>query len=225
MPTKNSSHESERYVNDAKRLLMLRKGLKLSQRAFAAALGVPESTYRQYERYDRPVPLDLRRTIGKLTTLDVNPLDPNEDPREVLEALRTLSPDDLAQKLRKNVQKSGLVQPIVVRRVDPVPTSRSDCRPSIFQRILAFRAYCQRSRTELYTRPRQTYNNIRDFVFMVAVNYIFLKTLSIKLDFPFGAAKDGPDVALIVSFGLFFCLVIAVFQSVPIGLRRDSMRR
>lgn len=206
----------------------MRRGLGLSQRAFAEILGIPASTYRSYETDGRPVPLDLRRKIGEVTTLDINPLDPNEEPRRVLDALMTLSPDDLHPKLRGRLNNAAAEVSEPAEQDEgagEIPATELKDRANLLQRGLAFRRHCLRARKELYTRPRQIYNNLRDGAFTVALNYFIMKLISLQLDIPFGAAKGQIDFAFVGSIAVIAVLLVAVFQAIPVGLRLDRFQK
>jgi len=172
--------------------------------------------------------MDLREKIGEVTTLDIKPLDPSEDPRRVLDALKTLSPDDLHPKLRERLNNAAAAVSEPAEQDEgagQIPATDLKDRPNLLQRVLAFRRHCLRARKELYTRPRQIYNNLRDGAFTVALNYFTMKLISFQLDIPFGAAKGQIDVVFLGSITVIAVLFVAVFQAIPVGLRLDRFQK
>lgn len=72
--------DSKTHQKDGERFYRVRTAMDFTQEKMANQLGCSVRTVRHYEHADSEVPLHLRRRIGEMSGLDVNPLDPEEDP-------------------------------------------------------------------------------------------------------------------------------------------------
>lgn len=217
-------NESTVEKNDATRLKIFRRFLKLTQKDTAQILDISLNSYRHYENGVSTIPSHIRRRLGRLSKIDVQPLDPREDPRRVVEELLNAKPSDLAPQLLIKIHKRKEASFHLPTEVVAMEETRTNQQPTtktfefcvhdhqVFERITRERERVNYVRQNIFSRTRNVVNAIRDFVLLVALIYIAMKGLSIKLGFPFGAPADKPDFILVTSFLTVLSLAWAAFQ-------------
>jgi len=105
--------ESKAHQNDGLRLRLIRRKIGRTQRAFAVELGISTGTLANYEMAKTEMPPNFFRKVYDFYGLNPVPLDPEADPRNLLqmEALARPNAESLTfafrlMKLRKNASKS-----------------------------------------------------------------------------------------------------------------------
>ncbi len=79
------SRESKAHQNDGIRLRMIRRSLHKTQKEFAAELGISMSTLANYENARTEMPPSFARAVLRATGLNPVPLDPEQDPKLLLQ--------------------------------------------------------------------------------------------------------------------------------------------
>ena len=221
---RTQSDESIVKENDATRLKIFRGFLKLTQKDAAEIIGVSLTSYRSYETGVSAVPSGLRRRLGQLSKIEVKPLDPHEDPRKVFEELKSAKRSDISPRLLIKIHKrkddllrlpteeitamESQTNQQTVKRTNELHTRRL----KVVEHITRERERVDYVRENIFSRKRNRSNSIRDFVLIVALIYIAMKGLSIKLGFPFGTPANQPDFILVASAFAVLSLAWAALQ-------------
>ncbi len=98
------SRESKAHQNDGIRLRMIRRSLNRTQKEFAAELGISMSTLANYENARTEMPPSFARAVLRATGLNPVPLDPEQDPKLLLQLKDTnavLPPRSLCDRIQQ----------------------------------------------------------------------------------------------------------------------------
>ena len=193
-------------------MLYFRRIFDLTQKQAADLLDVPQSSYRAYEGGRLPVPVKVRRKIGSLSPVDILPMNPDQDPKDVYAVVRLAQPEEFCGELKRLLPRiaasdhpsgqksSGKPQPV-----------RGKLGLSLLEKSRKNRDYLQAQRRE-FSPLRRLYCEWRDASFFASAIFTFLWVNCLQLRIPLGIFTDAANTVGIGSLAVFFLLLTAVAQ-------------
>lgn len=218
-PKPQRKSESNSHPKDALRLLYFRRIFDLTQKRTADLLDVPQSSYRAYEGGRLPIPIRVRRRIGLLSPVDILPMNPNQDPKDVYAVVRLAHPDEFCDELKQLLPRiagseqehSGNFRP--VRRqfgLGLIEVSRRN------------RGYVRAQRRGL-PPLRRLYCEWRDATFFASAIFTFLWVNCLQLSIPLGIFTDAANAVGLGSLAVFFLLLAAVLQDMVSDIEKRKI--
>lgn len=181
--------DSKAHPNDGARLQLIRRRHRKTQKEFAAEFRVSEGTVANYEKARTEMPPSFWRAVNEKYGLNPTPLDPDEDPRLLLQS------------------------PWKPRKVSKFETAKS---LSLWLAQLRARAKAQREET--CSPARLAVEDAMNAIFFLATVVFCAERVRRFMAFELEVPGISLDVVFVSAFGVMFTLTIPVLLSLPWGV-------
>ncbi|SDG16888.1 Helix-turn-helix [Celeribacter baekdonensis] len=197
--------ESKAHEKDAKRLANIRETLGWTQEYLAVSTGMSVGSVGNYERALNEMPQSYRRRIIDLSGADPAPRNPNQDPWLVINEVRNF------------LGEVGFCENDHEARSDtprqPIPLEQDGSTP--------------KGRWARFKACAKDWACVRDVSLLTSLTYLSMKTLSLKMNFQFGAPSDQLDIVMLIAAAIAVTTPVAFIQDIPRQLaakRADTAR-
>ncbi len=110
--------------------------------------------------------------------------------------------------------------PRLLLKKHDAPVVKECVQHTAWSYLRACREEYRSKRLHDFSRARRVWAAVRDYTFLIALFYITMKLLSIRLNFPFGAPSDRLDVVLLGAVAIVVALSAATFQDLSFRPKR-----
>lgn len=192
----------------------------MTQKEAVKYLGIPLSSYRACESGALPVTLKLRRTVGMLSAIEILPMDPDQDPKQVISALRNAqtekSTDDVKNQEHVSTSSVGLSKQGSTRK----NTSKYDFFGARLYLSMRENKIFRQEQLRQYPALRRLYCEWRDATYFASAFLTLFWISCLQLNISFGVFKDTANWIGGGSLILNFMLISAVLQDILLTSRR-----